>query len=46
MRKARNYNTLRVKPIGQITTGRTSQKGRNKFRIKSQKTEITYKNKQ
>ena len=46
MRKARNYNTQRVKPIGRITTSRTSWKGHNKFRIKSQKTKITYKNKQ
>ena len=45
MRKIRNYSTQKVKPIGQITTSRTSQKGRNKFRIKSQKTKITYKSK-
>ena len=43
MRKSRNCNTHRVKPTGQITTSRTSQKGCNKFRVKSQKTKITYK---
>ena len=37
MRKARNNNTQRVKPIGRITTSQTSRKGRNKLRIKSQK---------
>ena len=45
MRKMRNYNTQRVKPIGRITTSRTSRKGRNKLRIKSQKAKITYKSK-
>ena len=45
MRKIRNYSTQRVTPIGQITTSRTSQKGRKKFRIKSQKAKITYKSK-
>ena len=34
-----------VKPIGRIMTNRTSQKGRNKLRIKSQKAKITYKSK-
>ena len=44
--KEGNYNTHRVKPIGQITTSRVSRKGCNKFRVKSQKTKLTYKSKQ
>ena len=31
--------------MGQITTSRVSRKGCNKFRVKSQKTKITYKSK-
>ena len=31
--------------MGQITTSQTSRKGRNKFRMKSQKAKITYKSK-
>ena len=30
--------------MGRIMTSRTSRKGGNKFRVKSQKTKITYKN--
>ena len=44
--QTRNYNTHRVKLIGQITTSRVSRKGCNKFRIKSQKAKITYQSKQ
>ena len=45
MHKTRNYNTHRVKPMGQITTSRVSRNGCNKFRVKSQKAKITYKSK-